>query len=68
MIEYAIVAEDAIIGENAHIGADPKDTDPDEWGISVIASSVKVGTGAVVKPQQMADADVPAAKKTAVRA
>ncbi len=68
VIEYAIVAEDAIIGENAHIGADPKDTDPDEWGISVIASSVKVGTGAVVKPQQMADADVPAAKKTAVRA
>jgi len=65
VVEFAIVAEDAVIGENAHVGADPKEYDPATWGISVIAANVNVGANAVVEPQQMADADVPAAEARA---
>ena len=50
-MEYAIVAERAVIGEYAHVGGD-KSKDP-EWGIAVVAQDLKVGKGALVPPGAM---------------
>jgi glucose-1-phosphate adenylyltransferase len=45
-VEYSIVAENAVVGCGAHIGAPPSD-DPN-WGIAVVASEVAVAPGDVV--------------------
>lgn len=65
-VEYAIVAEDAVIESGAHIGGDPLDTEYDQWGITVIGETVRVGKGARVCPQQMVDHDVPAGEVKAL--
>ena len=58
-IEYAIVAEDAVIGERARVGGDPSCAEaPDEWGVTVVAAGVSVGKGKTLKPRTMADDDV----------
>ncbi len=63
-IEYAIIAENAVIGENAKIGASPASvTNPDEWGIAVVASNVTIGANQVLNPQEMAAMDLPAVKE-----
>ena len=53
---YAIVAEGAVIEEEATVGAPPSD-DPD-WGIAVVAGGVTVGPKAVIKPSAMIREDV----------
>ncbi len=58
VVEYAIVAEGAIIGEDAHVGGDPLNTDPDNWGITVIAEDITVGSGLTVHPKQMIDSNM----------
>ena len=55
-VSYAIVAEGAVIEEEATVGAPPSD-DPD-WGIAVVAGGVTVGPKAVIKPSAMIREDV----------
>ncbi len=58
-VQYAIVAENVDIGENAVVGERPEDmTNLDDWGVAVVAQDVKVYDGAKVKAKAMIDADV----------
>lgn len=58
-VQYAIIAEDVVIGSNAVVGDRPECcTDKDNWGIAVVAQKVKVDAGAVVPPKAMIDTDV----------
>lgn len=61
VIEYAMVAENCVIGEGAHIGRRPEDMrDLDKWGVSVIGSGLTVDDNAVVEPKQMISDNVKA--------
>ena len=51
VVEYAIVAEDTVIGENARVGTSPDGTE--DWGIAVIAQGLRVGPEAVVPAKAM---------------
>lgn len=54
VVEYAIVAENARVGANAHVGAEPMATsNPDEWGIAVVASDVSIAEGRVIEANTM---------------
>ncbi|MBQ9347621.1 MAG: glucose-1-phosphate adenylyltransferase [Oscillibacter sp.] len=53
VIEYAIVGEDAVIGKDAHVGGKPEATDPDQWGLAVLAPSCKIADGQTVGPKHM---------------
>ena len=57
-VEYAIVAENAVIGAGARVGAPPADADPEEWGIAVVAEGIKVGDNAVVPAKAMVTRNV----------
>lgn len=58
-VNYAIVAEDAVIGRGAVVGARPEHmSDVDKWGVSVIAEGVHIGNGAKVGPKAMVEQDV----------
>ena len=41
VVEYAIVAEESVIGENARVGASPDGSE--DWGFAVMAQHLKVG-------------------------
>ncbi len=59
VVQYAIVAENAVIGEDAVVGARPEDMDDlNEWGVSVVASGVTVGSGCRIPAKAMIDTDV----------
>jgi len=57
-VQYAIVAENAVIEENAVVGGRPEDTPTDEWGVAVVASGRKIGKGCRVAPKAMVEADI----------
>jgi len=62
-VQYAIVAEDAVIEAGAVVGQRPENVEnKDEWGIAVIGNGVTVGAGAVVPAKAMIEEDIPAAK------
>ena len=48
----SIVAENAVIEQNARVGTPPDHTDSD-WGVAVVAGGVTVGEGAVVSAHAM---------------
>ena len=53
-VRYAIIADDAVIEENAVVGAPPEDyPDRDDWGIAVVGQGAVVRSGEVVLPKQM---------------
>ncbi|MBR4910071.1 MAG: glucose-1-phosphate adenylyltransferase [Clostridia bacterium] len=52
-VRYSIIAENAVIGENATVGSLPENTDPEEFGISVIGDNLTVGRGAQIGPKKM---------------
>ena len=53
-IQYAIIADDAVIEDGAVIGADPQScANPEDWGIAVIGQGAVVKAGQVVKPKEM---------------
>ena len=52
-VEYAIVAERAKIGKNCKVGQSPDETEPDEWGISVIGPEVKLSDDTVICAREM---------------
>lgn len=58
-VHYAIVAENVVIGENAMVGARPEKVENlTEWGVTVLASEVTIGAGAVIAPKSMIEEDV----------
>jgi glucose-1-phosphate adenylyltransferase len=67
VVEYSIVAENSVIGAYASIGRRPEDTpDKENWGVTVIASDLRIGDGVVIGAKQMIDADIDDAEKTDV--
>ncbi|HBT90728.1 MAG TPA: glucose-1-phosphate adenylyltransferase [Ruminococcaceae bacterium] len=58
VVQYAIVAEDCVIGANAVVGSRPEDT-PDKaaWGVAVIGDGCRIPPGAVIPPRAMIDKD-----------
>ncbi|MDR0325230.1 MAG: glucose-1-phosphate adenylyltransferase [Oscillospiraceae bacterium] len=60
IVKYAIIAENAHIQSGAKVGSPPGEFagPPEDWGVAVIASGVKIGPGKVVGAQEMADADL----------
>ena len=58
VVQYAIVAENCVIGKGARIGARPEDiVDKDEWGVAVLGNGCAVPAGAVIPPKAMIDAE-----------
>jgi glucose-1-phosphate adenylyltransferase len=63
VVQYSIVAENAVIESGAVVGEAPEAMDDSsKWGVAVIGAGVTVGEGAKVEPKTMAGEDVPAAK------
>ena len=59
VVQYAIVAENAVIGENARVGARPEDTpEKGTWGVAVVGAGLTIGKGAVVAPNEMVEASI----------
>jgi len=58
LVEYAIVAEEATIASGAHVGIDPMNCPPEEWGVAVVAAHVRVGKNQTVPPKAMLDNDL----------
>ncbi len=53
-VQYAIVADDAVIEDGAIVGAPPEDyPNRDDWGIAVVGQGARVKKGEVVLPKQM---------------
>ena len=58
-VQYAILAENCDIGENAVVGESPEQcNDLSNWGIAVVASGVRVGAGARIAAKAMVEKDV----------
>ena len=53
VVEYAIVGENCRIGKNARVGARPENTDPDAWGLTVLAPGCDVSDGRNVPAKKM---------------
>ena len=53
VVEYAILGENAHIGKNARVGARPENTNPHEWGLTVLAPGCDVAEGRVVPAKKM---------------
>ena len=58
VVQYAIVAENAVIGEGAVVGGRPEETSSDKWGIAVVASERHIGKGRTVAPRAMVEEDL----------
>ena len=59
VVQYAILAENCDIGENAIVGESPEQCqDLTKWGVAVVASGVRVGAGARVQAKAMVEKDV----------
>lgn len=56
------MAENAVIGAGATVGARPEDG-VDDWGITVVASEIKVGDRATVPAHAMVTRNVKAVKE-----
>lgn len=61
-VRYSIVAEGAHICEGASIGGAPSEVEADAWGVSVVASGVRIGKGAKLPAKEMAGEDLPDAE------
>ena len=58
-VQYAIVAENSVIGEDAVVGARPEDCGQlEHWGIAVVGSGLRIGPGARIGPSAMVENDV----------
>ena len=57
-VDYAIVAEDAVIESGAVVGAPPAEKEDGSWDIAVVAQGVKVGKNATVAPAAMVTKNV----------
>ena len=58
-VQYAILAEDVEVCEDAVVGEAPEEIDDlSRWGVAVVASGIKVGKGGKVPAKGMIEADV----------
>ena len=57
-VKYSIIAENAVIGENSCVGVDPAEILPEDFGITVIGSGVKIADGATVGANEMITEDI----------
>ena len=56
VVEYAIVGENCVVEENAHIGRSPEEFSGDSrenWGIAVTGHNITVSAGKEVAPKQI---------------
>ncbi len=53
LVQYAILGEGAQVGEDANVGGDPMDYDPDKWGISVLGPGSVIADKETVAPNTM---------------
>ena len=59
-VEYSIIAEDVVVGENAKVGCRPENMeDKEHWGVTVVAKGIQIGKGATVPAKGMIEQDVP---------
>ena len=57
-VQYAIVAEDSVVGANSVVGQRPEDVEnKEDWGVAVIGPGCKLAPGTVVPPKAMIDAE-----------
>ena len=57
-VQYAILAENVEVGENAIIGARPEDCpDLGDWGVAVVAAGVHVPPGQIIPAKAMIESD-----------
>jgi glucose-1-phosphate adenylyltransferase len=53
-VYYSIIAEDAVIEQDAKIGEIPENLEnPEDWGIAVIGSKAKITQGKAIAPKEM---------------
>ena len=53
-VYYSIIAEDAVIEEDAQVGAIPENLeDPSTWGVAVVGSNATITKGKKVEPKDM---------------
>ena len=58
-VQYAMVAENAVIRAGAVVGEDPEAiADLSEWGVAVIGDSVEIGRNARISANKMIDENV----------
>ena len=62
-VKYSIIAENAVIEENAKIGEDPREALTEEWGITVVGSSVNVGKNSEISAKKMITENVKEGEK-----
>lgn len=61
VVQYSIIAEDVVVEPGARIGERPEHMpDKENWGISVIASGLRIGSGSTVAPKAKVYTDVKA--------
>lgn len=59
-VQYAIVAENSVIGANARVGDRPEELGEEglkEWGVAVVGADTVVAEGAVIGPKAMIKAE-----------
>ena len=57
VVRYAIVGENCVVDADAHVGGNPEDYDPDEWGITVLGPGAVISAGETVKPKTMLNSE-----------
>ena len=63
VVQYSMVAENAVIEAGAVVGASPEEmANRDDWGVAVVGPKVTVGKGACVEPKAMIGEDVKGAE------
>lgn len=50
VVEYAILGEDSHVAENCHVGGAPEKSNPDDWGLTVLAPGCELRRGRRVAP------------------
>ncbi len=53
LVQYAILGEHVQVGQDANVGGDPMDYDPDKWGISVLGPGTVIADRETVAPNTM---------------
>ena len=56
-MSYAIIGENAAVGERAIVGAPPESAPPEEWGITVVGPDAAVEDGHILPAKRMRSRD-----------
>ena len=63
-VQYAIIAENAIIGNNAKVGERPENaTNLQDWGVSVVGAGLTIGENAEIRANVMVTQNIEAGDK-----